>query len=83
MGVCAAATMCPDEVRCGNGVDSARPGAITGASPNSSRAPAIPLARKRHDKNAMTNYVAPDLTSLEQELSTVDGWFKRVKGYKA
>jgi energy-coupling factor transporter ATP-binding protein EcfA2 len=37
---------------------------------------------KRHDKSTMTNYVAPDLTALEQELVNVDGWFKRVKAYK-
>lgn len=37
---------------------------------------------KRHDKSAMVNYVAPDVTDLEQEVVQVDTWFKRVKGYK-
>ncbi len=36
----------------------------------------------RHDKSAMTNYVAPEVFSLEQELLLVDNWFKRVKEYK-
>lgn len=38
---------------------------------------------KRHDKSAAVNYVAPDIGKLEEELHLVDGWFKRVKGYKA
>ena len=37
---------------------------------------------KRHDKSALVNYVAPDVTELEKELNTVAAWFKRVKGYK-
>ena len=37
---------------------------------------------KRHDKSAHLNYVAPELTELEEELSVVDRWFKRVRGYK-
>lgn len=38
---------------------------------------------KRHDKSPAVNYVAPDIDRLEEELRLVDGWFKRVKGYKA
>lgn len=38
---------------------------------------------KRHDKSAAVNYVAPDIDTLDEELCLVDGWFKRVKGYKA
>lgn len=38
---------------------------------------------KRHDKSVMVNYVPPDVAILEQELGSVDAWFKRVKGYKA
>jgi energy-coupling factor transporter ATP-binding protein EcfA2 len=38
---------------------------------------------KRHDKSTLVNYVAPDVAELEAELSLVDDWFKRVKGYKA
>jgi hypothetical protein len=38
---------------------------------------------RRHDKSAAVNYVAPDIDKLEEELRLVDGWFKRVKGYKA
>jgi len=38
---------------------------------------------RRHDKSAAVNYVAPDIEKLEEELRLVDGWFKRVKGYKA
>jgi energy-coupling factor transporter ATP-binding protein EcfA2 len=37
---------------------------------------------KRHDKSAMTNYVAPVIDTLEQELATVDSWHKRVKTYR-
>lgn len=37
---------------------------------------------KRHDKSALVNYVTPDIDTLENELRLVDGWFKRVKGYK-
>ena len=37
---------------------------------------------KRHDKSALVNYVAPDVTELEQELENVTAWFRRVKGYK-
>jgi len=38
---------------------------------------------KRHDKSALVNYVAPEVSDLEAELKRVDSWFKRVKGYKA
>jgi len=38
---------------------------------------------KRHDKSALVNYVAPDVAILEAELSQVEKWFKRIKGYKA
>lgn len=38
---------------------------------------------KRHDKSAIVNYVSPDIDTLEQELCLVDGWFRRVKAYKA
>ena len=38
---------------------------------------------KRHDKNAMVNYVAPDVRDLEAELDQVEVWFKRVKRYKS
>lgn len=37
---------------------------------------------KRHDKSAMVNYVAPEISTLEKELARVDEWFKRVRGYK-
>jgi hypothetical protein len=37
---------------------------------------------KRHDKSVLINYVAPEIQALEIELSLVDSWFKRVKGYK-
>jgi energy-coupling factor transporter ATP-binding protein EcfA2 len=37
---------------------------------------------KRHDKSGKVNYVAPEVSILEEELSLVDEWFKRVKGYK-
>ena len=37
---------------------------------------------KRHDKSRMVNYVAPEISTLEQELERVDSWFKRVKAYK-
>jgi len=38
---------------------------------------------RRHDKSVLINYVAPDLSELENELAGVESWFKRVKGYKA
>jgi hypothetical protein len=38
---------------------------------------------KRHDKSALMNYVAPEVSELEAELERVDTWFKRVKEYKA
>lgn len=38
---------------------------------------------KRHDKSAAVNYVAPDIDQLDEELGLVDGWYKRVKAYKA
>ena len=38
---------------------------------------------KRHDKSALVNYVAPEVSDLEEELKLVDSWFKRVRGYKA
>ena len=37
---------------------------------------------KRHDKSALVNYVAPDVTELQQELERVTAWFSRVRGYK-
>jgi energy-coupling factor transporter ATP-binding protein EcfA2 len=37
---------------------------------------------KRHDKSGMVNYVAPEISGLEEELDLVEAWFKRVKGYK-
>ena len=37
---------------------------------------------KRHDKSALVNYVAPEVTELAQELENVTAWFRRVKGYK-
>ena len=36
---------------------------------------------KRHDKSLMVNYVAPDVATLDDELTRVTSWFKRVKGY--
>ena len=38
---------------------------------------------KRHDKSVLVNYVPPQVDKLEAELGLVDGWFKRVKGYRA
>lgn len=38
---------------------------------------------KRHDKSALVNYVAPDVSDLEKELVLVETWVKRVKAYKA
>jgi len=38
---------------------------------------------KRHDKSALINYVAPDVTDLDKELERVKEWYGRVKGYKA
>jgi hypothetical protein len=37
---------------------------------------------KRHDKSGITNYVAPDDSTLGEELGRVEQWFKRVKSYK-
>lgn len=37
---------------------------------------------KRHDKSVMVNYVAPEISILEEELKLVDGWFKRVREYQ-
>jgi hypothetical protein len=37
----------------------------------------------RHDKSSLLNYVAPDVSDLEKELTLVETWFKRVKAYKA
>ena len=37
---------------------------------------------KRHDKSSMVNYVAPEVSTLQEELTLVDQWFKRVKAYK-
>jgi hypothetical protein len=37
---------------------------------------------KRHDKSGITNYVAPSVTALEEEIVRVDRWFRRVKAYK-
>lgn len=42
----------------------------------------VSLWTKRHDKSRLVNYVAPEITTLEEELKRVDDWFKRVKGYK-
>jgi energy-coupling factor transporter ATP-binding protein EcfA2 len=38
---------------------------------------------KRHDKSGMVNYVAPEISTLEEEIKLVEEWFKRVKGYKS
>jgi energy-coupling factor transporter ATP-binding protein EcfA2 len=37
---------------------------------------------KRHDKSGIVNYVAPEISLLEDEFNRVDEWFKRVKRYK-
>ena len=37
---------------------------------------------RRHDKSNMVNYVAPEISTLEDELKLIDRWFKRVKAYK-
>jgi energy-coupling factor transporter ATP-binding protein EcfA2 len=37
---------------------------------------------RRHDKSGMVNYVAPEISTLEEEFNRVDQWFRRVKGYK-
>ncbi|WP_182878589.1 AAA family ATPase [Mycobacteroides abscessus] len=37
---------------------------------------------KRHDKSEDTNFVAPNIAELEQELEKVRAWHKRIKGYK-
>ena len=37
---------------------------------------------KRHDKGGRVNFVAPEVSALEDELSLVEAWFRRVKGYK-
>jgi hypothetical protein len=37
---------------------------------------------KRHDKSGITNYVAPTVGVLAEELGRVDRWFKRIKSYK-
>lgn len=36
---------------------------------------------KRHDKSVLVNYVAPEIEALDEELTRVDSWFKRVRGY--
>ena len=38
---------------------------------------------KRHDKSALVNYVAPEVTDLVTELGAVETWFKRVRKYKS
>jgi energy-coupling factor transporter ATP-binding protein EcfA2 len=38
---------------------------------------------KRHDKCVAVNYVAPDMNKLNEELTLVEAWYKRVKGYRA
>jgi ABC-type uncharacterized transport system ATPase subunit len=38
---------------------------------------------KRHDKSALVNFVAPDVSDLEKELTMVETWLKRVKAYKS
>jgi energy-coupling factor transporter ATP-binding protein EcfA2 len=42
----------------------------------------VSLWAKRHDKSSMVNYVAPEITALEEEFKHVEDWFKRVKKYK-
>lgn len=42
----------------------------------------VSLWAKRHDKSSMVNYVAPEITALEEEFKYVEDWFKRVKKYK-
>jgi len=42
----------------------------------------VSLWAKRHDKSSMVNYVAPEITALEEEFKRVEDWFKRVKKYK-
>jgi energy-coupling factor transporter ATP-binding protein EcfA2 len=37
---------------------------------------------KRHDKSVKINYVAPEISALDQELTRVTTWFKRIKTYK-
>lgn len=37
---------------------------------------------KRHDKSGVVNYVAPDVSTLEEELARVANWFARVKKYR-
>jgi hypothetical protein len=37
---------------------------------------------KRHDKSGMVNYVAPEISTLGEEIKLVEKWFGRVKGYK-
>ena len=37
---------------------------------------------RRHDKSTHLNYVAPQLTQLEEELNLVSQWFNRVRRYK-
>jgi energy-coupling factor transporter ATP-binding protein EcfA2 len=37
---------------------------------------------KRHDKSRLVNYVAPKAAILDEELKSVEQWYKRVKGYK-
>ena len=36
---------------------------------------------KRHDKSPLTNFVAPEVDRLQDELALVEAWFQRVKGY--
>lgn len=42
----------------------------------------VSLWAKRHDKSGMANYVAPEPEALEEELNSVNEWFKRIKRYK-
>lgn len=37
---------------------------------------------KRHDKSTSTNFGAPDIRELRDELEGVKQWFERVRGYK-
>ena len=37
---------------------------------------------KRHDKSTVVNYVAPEVSTLEEEMKLVSEWFGRVKRYK-
>lgn len=55
---------------------------LSSACPDSCRYTRVSQWAKRHDKSGNVNYVAPEVSTLEEELSLIDRWFKRVKGYK-